>query len=345
MEKWIIDTDAGIDDAQAVFLALNYLDVVAITCVGGNAHVEDVVKNVSIIVGLCKSNVPIYKGMAIPLVEKALHIADIHGSDGFGNCQEKYKDWIQEQNIQEEHAALAIIKHVNEEYEKGNKPCIATIGPLTNLAMAIRLDSTLPDKVEKFYCMGGTYKGWGNITYGGEYNFMYDPEAAHIVIKSMKMTHLLPWETAYDFNITKKDRELLSDQDYERCQLFADINKINDSIDGRIYCCDGLCMAAAIEPSIVQKSNVSIGKVELEGKSTRGALMFNMYPLFIPDQDAPNVTQLIEIDHDRYVELLNGALKNTPVQLVKEVEDISSRIEEKLQIEESKECEVTEVSA
>ena len=153
-----------------------------------------------------------------------------------------------QENIQKEHAVNAIIKHINEENEKGNEVGIFTIGPMSNLAMAIKLDPKLPSKISKFYAMGGTANAFGNVTLSGEFNFHYDPEAAHICIKEMPKVHLLVWEAAYIFDITKEGRlikkvnnfidekRLLKDSN-ELVKLFGDINGFNknDTVDGRIY--------------------------------------------------------------------------------------------------------------
>lgn len=84
------------------------------------------------------------------------------------------------------------------------------------------------------------------------------------MFEEFKEIYLLPWETADEFIITKDDREkIFNDKESSLAvQLMHDINKINDGIDGRIYCCDGLCLAAAISPEIAVKTHKAFGKVE-----------------------------------------------------------------------------------
>ena len=138
---------------------------------------------------------PIYKGVQEPIIKVLKTIPEIHGEDGFGNQQDKYIDKANLELIKEDNAVLAIINHVNEEYKQGHKVCLATIGPLTNLALAIKLDSSLPSKISRYYCMGGTVNAWGNMDFSTEFNFMCDPEAAFIVYSKMPYIHLNPWET------------------------------------------------------------------------------------------------------------------------------------------------------
>jgi len=104
-----------------------------------------------------------------------------------------------------ENAVLALIRIINEEYSKGHKVCLAFIGPLTNIALAMRIDNSLHTKIHKFYAMGGTYKGWGNMSLTGEFNLWTDPEASRIVFETIPYIYLLPWEVADDFVVTETD--------------------------------------------------------------------------------------------------------------------------------------------
>jgi inosine-uridine nucleoside N-ribohydrolase len=108
--------------------------------VDGNTSIDNVVKNVSIIAGVLGKKIPIYRGMDGPIVATKEDASAYHGTDGFGNAQEKWLKAADKDNIKDEHAANAIIKHVHEEHEKGNEVGVFTIGPMSNLAMAIRLD-------------------------------------------------------------------------------------------------------------------------------------------------------------------------------------------------------------
>ena len=160
--------------------------------------------------------------------------------------------------------------------------------------------------------MGVTIKGWGNMTLTGEFNFYADPEASRIVYENFKMIQLLPWETADEFIITEEDKIKLTTSerdDDDATKLFKDINLLNDDIDGRIYCCDGLCLAAAVNPSLVTESHSAFGRVETAGSFTAGSVFFNMCD-FVLDEKVPNTNQLIAIDHDRYVAMLEDAIKN-----------------------------------
>lgn len=100
-------------------------------------------------------------------------------------------------------------------------------------------------------------------------------------------------------------------EDNESFKLFKDINQFNktETTDGRIYCCDGLCVAAAIDPDIVTKRREVYGEVVTEGKVTEGAIFFNHSPELLTDFPDPNIVLLNGIDHDKYVDMLENALK------------------------------------
>lgn len=104
----------------------------------------------------------------------------------------------------------AIIRHVTEEHEKGNKVGIFTIGPMTNLAMAIKMEPKIIPKISSVYIMGGTAFGFGNTTLASEFNFHFDPHAAQVCVKAFEKVHILPWETAYDFHITEEGNSELN---------------------------------------------------------------------------------------------------------------------------------------
>jgi purine nucleosidase len=82
-----------------------------------------------------------------------------------------------------------------------------TLGPCTNLALALRMDPELSSMIHKYYMMGGTCKGYGNISLTGEYNLWADPEAAKIVRQEIKYMHVVPWEPADELKLTFKEAD------------------------------------------------------------------------------------------------------------------------------------------
>mmetsp|Transcript_13986 Transcript_13986/g.16090 ORF Transcript_13986/g.16090 Transcript_13986/m.16090 type:complete len:371 (-) Transcript_13986:12-1124(-) len=205
----LIDTDPGLDDAVGLLMALksSEITVCAITTVAGNGSLTNMAANaLRILKTVPGSKVPIYKGADRPLLGKIYKsipdASDFHGPDGFGGFQEVYPPRMSDDEVnkacQDQHAALAIIDY-SKKYP--NELELLFIGPLTNLALALRIDPLLPKRVKKLTIMGGNHLGLGNVTACGEYNFAKDPEAAYIVLEEFSRElseeiSIIGWECA-----------------------------------------------------------------------------------------------------------------------------------------------------
>ena len=193
-ERWILDTDCGWDDAQAIIIGLHFLDIMAITTVAGNTTLDNVTLNVARVLESCESEVPIYPGQARPLI-RALHTsADVNGEDGMGDHPElqKMKGFTQ-CVVEGEGAAHAIIRMVTE-CPPNERINLCMIGPLTNLAVALMLEESIAQKIGRVVAMGGTLYGHGNKDVNKEFNFFVDPEAARVCFQRLPQITLLPWE-------------------------------------------------------------------------------------------------------------------------------------------------------
>ena len=154
-----LDTDAGIDDAHALMVALshqNCREIVGVSCVYGNCLVDQVVKNVSYVLRQCDTKIPIYRGAHASFLRtyEDLHY---HGQDGLGDIdgREDNKEWI-DSLLQSDHAAVAMVE-LTKKYNK--EITLVAIGPLTNLALACRIDENFPSRLKELIIMGGNYTG------------------------------------------------------------------------------------------------------------------------------------------------------------------------------------------
>lgn len=178
-KKIIIDTDTASDDAVALLMALRdpNIEVVAITTVSGNMPVEISTYNARMSAEYAGTYVPpIYPGASHPLVAEAdgRHAFTTHGNDGMGDLGTLKKPTIPEQDKFAVDAILDIIEEGDGDIE------IVTLGPLTNIAMAILQNPEVMKKVPHITMMGGAAFG-GNITPTAEYNIWVDAEAADLV--------------------------------------------------------------------------------------------------------------------------------------------------------------------
>ena len=184
----LIDTDTASDDAVALIMALRSPEVrvAAITVVAGNVPVTQATSNALFTVEMCGADVPVYSGAEAPLFRK-LETADwFHGADGLGDHGYKPAKLRAVQG----HAVDALIQTVRD--HPGIE--IVTLGPLTNLAMAVLREPKLAASVKRCVVMGGAPCCVGNVTPAAEFNIWVDPEAARIVFQSGLPLEMVGWQ-------------------------------------------------------------------------------------------------------------------------------------------------------
>jgi purine nucleosidase len=184
---FLIDTDTASDDAVALIMALRAPDVrvAAITVVAGNVPVEQATRNALYTVELCGENVPVYSGSAKPLLRTYENATWFHGRDGLGD----HNYPAPKQSAEKQHAVDAIIETI----EANPGLVLVTLGPLTNVALALSRKRKIAAKVSRCVIMGGNPCCEGNVTPAAEYNVWVDPEAARIVMHSGLPVELIGW--------------------------------------------------------------------------------------------------------------------------------------------------------
>ncbi|KAL7306363.1 hypothetical protein TKK_0001787 [Trichogramma kaykai] len=188
--KVIIDTDAGGDDAMALLLAIKTkkIDIVAITCTYGNTDLKNVELNVLKTLTIAnRTDIPVYAGAQGPLL-KNYTASDYFGKDGFGDFEFKHE--IKITVDRSKHASLVMIDLARRNPGVIN---VVTLGPLTNVALAISMDPNFVKNIKKFYTMGATLNDFEPEP---EFNFQLDPESDHIFLSSLEDQKCLisPWD-------------------------------------------------------------------------------------------------------------------------------------------------------
>lgn len=195
----------------------------------------------------------------------------MHGNDGLGDTEiMKTVNGLDECINHQEHAACAIVR-LAEQY-KGEINIIA-IGPATNLALALKLDEKLHEKVNSITIMGGTYRGdgTGNMTLQTEYNFRQDPEAIFIVLKKFKNITLVPWETCYDLNLTDEEgNDMYGNVSTPLGQFHKDSNQHIYNQFKRYEVIDTLTACIIIDPSAILSSFEAYGCIETTNSMSKG---------------------------------------------------------------------------
>ncbi len=184
---FLIDTDTASDDAVALIMALRSTEVqvAAITVVAGNVPVQQATSNALYTAELCGSDVPVYSGAEAPLKRKLVTADWFHGADGLGD--HGYKP--AKRRAEPLHAVDAIVETVLA--HPGIE--IITLGPLTNLALALSREPKLAANVARCIVMGGAPCCEGNVTPAAEFNIWVDPEAARMVFSAGLPMEMVGW--------------------------------------------------------------------------------------------------------------------------------------------------------
>lgn len=307
MKQLVIDTDPGVDDARAIMLAFAHPDaqIQAITTVAGNVGVEQTTANACTLLDLLQvppEQTPIFRGTSTGILATKYDGAYFHGADGFGNSNFPRSP----RRVEQEHAVNALVRLANE---RPGELTLAAIGPLTNLALATRLDPELPNKFKRLVVMGGTIRGMGNNRHNpsAEFNAYMDPEAMSIVLENWHDLWLVSWETTLQHSLNEGQVNTLMNMDTPRGKFWAQISR--ESLQfvtkrlGRpgMFLPDEIALAIAVEPEIVTKSEKRYMTAELRGEHTRGQTTVDWMGA---TGHAPNVNVVLEINTQRFMELL-----------------------------------------
>lgn len=247
--KMILDCDTGHDDAIALMLAAKHpdIDLLGVTVVAGNQTLDKTLPNTLNVCQRLGIDVPVYGGMSLPMVRDQFTAGAIHGESGldgpvFAPLALK---------AQPEHAVNFIIRTL---LNSDGDITLVPVGPLTNIAIAMRMSPDIIPKIKKIVLMGGAY-GLGNSTAAAEFNIFADPEAAHVVFSSgvpiVMMGLDLTNQTICTMDIIERMEKLGNDAG----KLFGEImrftfetQRINGLAAGPVH--DVTCVAYLAAPEI-----------------------------------------------------------------------------------------------
>jgi inosine-uridine nucleoside N-ribohydrolase len=317
----IIDTDPGVDDALAIFLALRSpeLKVEALTPVAGNVPLELTLPNALRLVEIAgRTDIPVAIGASKPLTRKLITAAYAHGENGLGGVQ-----FPEPKTKPVSETASQLIRRIVRAHP--GEVSILALGPLTNLAIAFREDLGLAKMVRSIVLMGGSLSR-GNVTPSAEFNIYVDPEAAQEVFHAGVPT------TMVGLDVTRK--AMLRDEHIKRLEaanhaISQAAGKITRSIADRMRRAnfnggptmhDSVAVAVFLDPNIAKLQDYYID-VETAGEFTAGETVgYTRAPIrrsAPPAEGAakpelttfqPNAKVAIDLDTEKFFELLIGRI-------------------------------------
>jgi len=298
----LIDTDTASDDAVALIMALRSRDVrvAAITVVAGNVPVAQATSNALFTAELCGSDVPVCSGAEAPLLRK-LVIADwFHGADGLGD--HAYRP--AKRRAETGHAVDALIRTVRE--NPGIE--IVTLGPLTNVAMALLREPKLAASVKRCVVMGGAPCCEGNVTPAAEFNIWVDPEAARIVFRSGLPVEMVGWQLCRGdavLNPHEMERVLaLKNPIAEfaiRCNSTAVEAFFKQTGQRGMSLPDPVAMGIALDPALCTSSSEHYVEIEVSSELTRGMTVVDRLGVATDSRNRDVWANAIERGHKAHV--------------------------------------------
>ena len=317
-QRIILDTDPGVDDAMAIFLALRSpeLQVEAVTPVSGNVPLAFTLPNALRLIEIAgRPEIPVAAGAAVPLVRRLVTAAYVHGNNGLGGVE------FPEPKIKPvtENATDLIRRIVRA---NPGEIAIVAVGPLTNIATALKGDPAIAPMIQSFVLMGGSLSG-GNITPAAEFNFYVDPEAARIVFDSGVPITMVGLDVTNKVLLHESQVRILEAAQNPISQaagkiMRATMSRIKPTNDETVVAMhDPLTVASLIDPSVVTLKDYYV-QIETTGEMTAGmSVGYYRGPVRrsppmdtgasgpIPTEEfKPNCKVAIGVDPDKFFRLL-----------------------------------------
>ena len=309
-KKIILDCDPGHDDAVAIMLAAasNKIEILGITCVAGNTTLDNTKLNSLKVCSLIdRTDINIYSGADKPLIYDLVTAEHVHGKSGLDiegssiKIEHNYK-------INDMHAVDFIIQTCHENIEP---IYLCPTGPLTNIALALKKDPTIANKIKEIVFMGGAGLCLGNISPVAEFNIYVDPHAANIVLNSRIPLVMMGLDVTHKVNVNDKIVETIKANNNKSSNFFADLMKFYSKFHRKLYQTnetplhDPCVIAYLIDSSIFHGKFVNV-QVEEESSLTRGKTVVDWWG--VTNRKA-NCQVMVEVNHKEFFSLLSAELK------------------------------------
>lgn len=301
MTRIILDTDPGIDDALALFLALASPEVQleAVTTVSGNVGVDFTTQNALALLELARrADIPVARGSARPLLRPPVYADYVHGPRGLGYLELPATSGVPVAR----HAVDVIVETI---MNAPGEITLVLIGPLTNIALAVRREPRIAECVREVVIMGGALRVPGNTTPAAEFNIFVDPHAAHVVFHAGWPIRLVSLDTTMQVAMRREQVDALAASGSpvttaikQMVDFYFDVFAPAFGVTA-FHMHDPLCLAAAFMPDLLTWESVYVD-VELQGALTLGQTVAYFRD---PEARPPNMQVAVIADANRFMQL------------------------------------------
>ncbi len=305
----ILDCDPGHDDALAMILAAHNpaLKLLGITTVSGNGGITKVTLNARRVATLARINVPIAEGAGKSILGAFEEANDIHGESALDGAELPTPSM----ELSELHAVVLIAKLIRESSEPVT---LVATGPLTNVALFLKMYPDLKDRIKEIVFMGGSASR-GNRTPYAEFNIWMDPEAADVVLRSGLALTMCGLDVTHQALVTSKVftrlQEIgtpLSETVIGLLKFFAKTyDEVFEMPDPPLH--DPVAIALLIDRTVVKSRFVNV-QTELNGTLTRGATVVDIHGRL---GENANCNVALELDADKFWDMMLDAIKKAGV--------------------------------
>jgi inosine-uridine nucleoside N-ribohydrolase len=299
----LLDCDPGHDDALAILLAGSTTELVGVTAVSGNAPLEKTLRNALAVTQLAGLDVPVHAGATRPLVAEPRHAAFIHGESGL--------DGPALPPLTRRPADGTAVRFLLRSAEARDDLWLVATGPLTNVALALREEPGLAQRLRGISLMGGSY-GPGNVTPTAEFNILADPEAAAVVFDSGARLVMAGLDLTHRFRMNPSRVDAVRALGNRAATFAAELLDAYGAAYARSFgpdvgvpLHDPCAVLAITHPALFTSEERHVG-VELAGTLTRGMTVVDRR--FGGRGATPNTTVLTDLDDGRAFEVLRAAL-------------------------------------
>lgn len=295
--KIVIDTDPGVDDAFAIFLAHTYLsdEIIALTTTAGNVGIKQTTKNTLGLKKMLNAKFEVYQGADRPLDIPFVDASDVHGTSGMGEYTFKEYDTI----TANEYAWDALYRLAKSH----KKIDIIALGPLSNIAIALMKYPDFDQYINHVYSMGGSV-GYGNTSPYSEFNYWCDPLAAQVVFNSSLSIKMIGLNATRQTMMSQEELNMISGKsshfrEFIALQkVFYSQRLIEKNLTG-FHLPDAVAVAAMIDPSMITYENANVSIVVSAGQLQGYSIVDKQLLVHDKKHEVAMV-----VDKDKYIQLM-----------------------------------------